>query len=423
MMYDDETLYVAAEIMEKQIWGTITEKNSTLYHENDFEVFFNPDGSRHRYYELEVNCLNTIWELLLNRPYKDGYSIENPYNLASLRSAVFVDGVTNSPETECVRWCVEISWSLAELQQFDNKRFRAEEETPKSSRSQSDTPSMATPRPPSTAGQTPRAAVTGTKTVAGDVWRVNFSRVQYELESVVNPDTQQLYYDKAPDKREDNIVWAPTGVIDIHRPERWGYVFFSSQDELPGGEMELASTMTGFLEEQMAIERVLDAVYYQQREFFTAHGGFASTMQLLYSNPAELSATKTAFPLPDLLQRYELSFPEISVKSDIVAPPNATPRDQQEDGSRPTSESGRRNSRRYAPALDTESEEYDYDRSPKSRVQTSSVTKPLTPPPSPRTLAVQKLEARGMFSNYVVSVHSKTQEWHMTNDGKLWRTA
>lgn len=49
MMYDDERFYVAAELQESQIWGTITEKNSTMYHENDFEVFLNPDGSRHNY--------------------------------------------------------------------------------------------------------------------------------------------------------------------------------------------------------------------------------------------------------------------------------------------------------------------------------------------------------------------------------------
>lgn len=49
MMYDEDTLYVGAELIEPKIWGTITEKNSTMYHENDFEVFFNPDGSRHHY--------------------------------------------------------------------------------------------------------------------------------------------------------------------------------------------------------------------------------------------------------------------------------------------------------------------------------------------------------------------------------------
>ena len=68
-----------------------------------------------------------------------------------------------------------------------------------------------------------------------------------ELEIVVNPATHQLQYQKAPDKREDNIVWAPMGVIDILRPERWGYIFFSSKDELPDGEIERAGAMTQFL--------------------------------------------------------------------------------------------------------------------------------------------------------------------------------
>jgi hypothetical protein len=49
MMYDDDWLYVGAELMETKIWGTICEKNATLYHENDFEVFLDPDGSRHNY--------------------------------------------------------------------------------------------------------------------------------------------------------------------------------------------------------------------------------------------------------------------------------------------------------------------------------------------------------------------------------------
>lgn len=49
MMYDDDHLYIGAELVESKIWGTIRKKNSTMYHENDFEVFLNPDGSRHNY--------------------------------------------------------------------------------------------------------------------------------------------------------------------------------------------------------------------------------------------------------------------------------------------------------------------------------------------------------------------------------------
>uniref|UniRef100_A0AAV1TUW9 Carbohydrate-binding domain-containing protein n=1 Tax=Peronospora matthiolae TaxID=2874970 RepID=A0AAV1TUW9_9STRA len=315
MMYDDEMLYIAAELLEPKVWGTITEKNSTLYHENDFEVFFNPDGSRHHYYEVEVNCLNTVWELLLHRPYKDGHSIENPFNLKSLRSAVHVDGVANSPETDCSRWCVEMSWSLAELEQFDKLRFHGEV-LPKA-------PSIAT------VGDL-RPAATTNCTVAGNVWRVNFSRVQYELETAVDPDTQQVQYQKVRDKREDNIVWAPTGVIDIHRPERWGYVLFSSEEELADGELELAGAMATYLEEQIAIERVLDAIYYKQRAFHAIYGGFASTMERLYTKPAlrtsldssalpddNVNEWTDAFPLSELLHQYQLDTPVISFDGDL----------------------------------------------------------------------------------------------------------
>lgn len=49
MMYDDTHLYIGAELIEPKIWGTIRKKNATMYHENDFEVFLNPSGSRHNY--------------------------------------------------------------------------------------------------------------------------------------------------------------------------------------------------------------------------------------------------------------------------------------------------------------------------------------------------------------------------------------
>lgn len=32
----------------------------------------------------------------------------------------------------------------------------------------------------------------------------------------------------APSTREDNWVWSPQGVIDMHRPESWGIVQFST---------------------------------------------------------------------------------------------------------------------------------------------------------------------------------------------------
>ena len=56
----------------------------------------------------------------------------------------------------------------------------------------------------------------------GDQWRVNFSRVEWRHEVVDGK------YRKVPNTPEDNWVWSPQGAIDMHRPEHWGYVQFST---------------------------------------------------------------------------------------------------------------------------------------------------------------------------------------------------
>lgn len=62
---------------------------------------------------------------------------------------------------------------------------------------------------------------------------MNFSRVQW------NVDIKDNAYVKRTDENgnvlpEDNWVWAPTGVINIHYPELWSFVFFSEdRDNVP----------------------------------------------------------------------------------------------------------------------------------------------------------------------------------------------
>jgi hypothetical protein len=45
---------------------------SIIFHDNDFEVFIDPDGDNWQYYELEVNARGQVWDLLLIRPYRWG---------------------------------------------------------------------------------------------------------------------------------------------------------------------------------------------------------------------------------------------------------------------------------------------------------------------------------------------------------------
>lgn len=72
LLWDDDNLYVGAELEEPDLWGALTERDAVIFHDNDFELFIDPDGDTHEYYELEINALATVWDLLLIRPYRDG---------------------------------------------------------------------------------------------------------------------------------------------------------------------------------------------------------------------------------------------------------------------------------------------------------------------------------------------------------------
>ena len=58
---------------------------------------------------------------------------------------------------------------------------------------------------------------------AGDTWRVNFSRVEWEDRIVSGR------YEKVPNTPEDNWVWSLQGEVNMHLPKRWGYVRFAAK--------------------------------------------------------------------------------------------------------------------------------------------------------------------------------------------------
>jgi hypothetical protein len=95
------------------------------------------------------------------------------------------------------------------------------------------------------------------------VWRVNFSRVQWQLEVVDGA------YAKVPDTPENNWVWSPQGLIAMHYPEMWGEVLFAD-----GGQSFEDSA------EHRAIGGAanLMPVYYAQRKFHEDNGRFARDM-------------------------------------------------------------------------------------------------------------------------------------------------
>jgi WD40 repeat protein len=242
MLWDDSYLYIAAELDEPHVQATFTRRDSYIFHEdNDFEVFINPDGNNHNYAELEMNALNTVWDLRLKKPYRDGGKPEDAWDIPGLKTAVHVNGTINNPRDIDKGWTIEIAipWQITHA--LNGKPAR----------------------PPHD----------------GEQWRINFSRVQWRFDIVDGK------YVRRKERKEDNWVWSPQGAVEMHRPERWGYVQFSTA---PPGKAEFRPDPAG------AAKHLLHQIYYAEQAFMKKHKRFAATLAEL--NLAGLTHDSLAAP-------------------------------------------------------------------------------------------------------------------------------
>ena len=88
MLWDNDYFYIAARMEEPHLWATLRKRDSVIFHDNDFEVFLDPDGDSHLYTEIEINAFNTVWDLLLIKPYRDGGPAIHAWDIPGLQTAV-----------------------------------------------------------------------------------------------------------------------------------------------------------------------------------------------------------------------------------------------------------------------------------------------------------------------------------------------
>ena len=199
-MYDDEHLYIGAILDSDFVTQAhFTQRNSPIFQrDSDFEVFVDFFGSNHQYKELEVNAINTVWNLMLNKPYDDGgeeYSAriaqpqeERYYEVYHQKTATKVlNGTLNDPTGSGATWSVEVALAFTDLRAHTAARTGS-----------SSSAFSASPR-------------------VGSTMRINFSRV--EKQGAINWTWQP------------QIVWDPiqhryAGKVAMHLPDAWGYIVF-----------------------------------------------------------------------------------------------------------------------------------------------------------------------------------------------------
>lgn len=247
MLWDDAYLYFAAELKEEHVWGKFTNRDAIIYYDNDFEVFIDPDNDTHNYYELELNALNTVWDLLLVKPYRDGHQVAlTDWDIKGLKTAVQVQGSLNDASDLDSSWTIEIAIPWTTFREVSQASL-----------------------PPA----------------ENDQWRVNFSRVQWEME------IDNGKYVKAKDPitnknlSENNWVWSPQGIIAMHYPEMWGYVQFSYK-VINYGEDEIIKN------EEEEIRWFLRELYYKEKTHQLNHNKYTADLSKLGFTKIEIAKMK-----------------------------------------------------------------------------------------------------------------------------------
>ena len=172
---------------------------------------------------------------MLNKPYRDRGNPRNDWEIPGLKTAILINGTLNNPTDTDKGWTLELA--------FPWKAF-------------SDLARHAGPP------------------AEGEQWHINFSRVEWQI---VIGDGK---YQKVKGAPEDNWVWSPQGVVDMHRPEMWGLLQFTKQTE--GGDI---ASIPGKPARDIALE-----VYHAQRDFRTSHRRWATNVSELGLETSKLAS-------------------------------------------------------------------------------------------------------------------------------------
>jgi hypothetical protein len=240
LLWDDKYLYIAAQLEEPHVWATLTERESVIFIDPDFEVFIDPDGDTHNYLEYEMNAFNTQWDLLLLKPYRDdtvnNVAIDN-WNFNGIESAVHVDGTINDPRDIDKGWSLEIAFPLDALAELSS---------------------------------------TGKNPVPGEQYRIDFSRVEWtmDIDGMKYSKRKRQVNGQEKPLPEDNWVWSPQGVIAMHQPETWGFLQFSGKTVGSGTEPYLEDP-------DNTVKWALRMFYYREKAWKERNGSYSTDLNSL----------------------------------------------------------------------------------------------------------------------------------------------
>jgi hypothetical protein len=239
MLWDDTHLYIAADLREPHLRARIDRRDQYVYRENAFELFIDPDGDHQNYAEIEINAINNVADIRMDKPYRDGGNSDLFWDVAGMRTAVHAEGTLNDAGDVDRGWTVEFAIPWRALASMAGRTGAPEE---------------------------------------GAIWRMNLARVEYPV-AIENGRYQHA-------RGIEWWSWSPQGEVNLHAPERWGFVQFSPSANTPF-KTEPAVT---------AARDLLMRIYHAQSEYRQAHTEWTTRLEDLSKQigpiPAQVAETK-----------------------------------------------------------------------------------------------------------------------------------
>lgn len=229
MLWDNDFLYVYAYFNEPNLWASITKHDASVFQDNAFEMFISPGGGTYNYFEFQINAGGTVWDLFLPRPYRNGGAGLTSWDIKGLQKAVHLDGTLNNPSDKDKGWSMELAVPFSSVHMNGSRR-----------------------------------------PASGTIWRMNFSRVQWQLDTL-NGEYFRQKNNAGKLLAEHYSVWSPQGIINLHYPERFGYVLFS----------DTLSTESFLSPHDEELKLLVWKYYYLQQEFKRRNGKYAATLKRL----------------------------------------------------------------------------------------------------------------------------------------------
>lgn len=120
--YDKKFLYVAFKAYDEDVWGLLTERDSTTFTEDVLEVFFKTDPAKDPYFNFEMGVQGAVMDAYnLKRGAAGNYKRWSQWDCKGLQMASKVKGTVNNWADRDEYWILEVAVPFAEIPTLGGK--------------------------------------------------------------------------------------------------------------------------------------------------------------------------------------------------------------------------------------------------------------------------------------------------------------